>query len=654
MRKISKILLVSFIVLMFSFLCNFNLIASTTNTSDDGAYNYTTVNEEKKNLSNSVEYIKNTGYTTRSNKNYDQVTHIFSADMTGSEDVKIVTWAIKNSNNTGFTRNALLEIAKDYEKAHPGWIVLGGINSDQYYTKYGTGLGTDGSHYYYPQPYYPMISGGENWFSISPYASCNNVVGFKNDNSVNQMVYGNRSIASFKLHILDENGKVINSFAINDLNIMGQLGTNQTTVIAPCKEINNDAWQTVTKSSNNDFYVIENSDLSYVSNSTTYTGTITPGVNVNAFFGKGKISKIANSVSLTNNQFAIETTNPLVKEALSVGTYVRCEYEFDSGFDGIEEASGFHTVQRLNGQDQNVANSYNSRMYPRSIMGFDNTSGKVFLLTCEGKNSSPLSGLYAQEVNALCKQYNITDAFQQDGGGSVTSVYRDENGTLQYAQPPIESSYRSIACGLFIVLKVPSIEIEVEERYADKLVIKVDASKEETKYDKMYLEVGINNESKFYEVVNNQVTLTNLNSKTDYQYVLWLEKAGELRFKTLVQGEFSTCKITPAIEEVKYTEDEENIILQIKLDDPDEALLRLNAIINGKTYFVSVNDGIGIIKLDKKTYRILDLKFEIECVTLKDRENIEINEIYIDASVDMYAKHIVSSIEEFFDLILNK
>lgn len=652
MRKVSKILLVSFIVFMFCFLYNFSLLASTTSTSDDGSYSYTTENEEKKNLSNSVEYIKNTGFTTRSNKKYDQVTHIFSADMKGSEDVKVVTWAIKNSNNTSFTRNALLEIAKDYEKEHPGWIVLGGINSDQYYTKYGTGLGTDGSHYYYPQPYYPMISGGENWFSISPYASCNNVVGFKNDDSLNQMVYGNRSIAGFKLHVLDDNANIISTFDINDLNIMSQLGTSQTTVIAPCKELNVDAWQTVTKTSNNDFYIIENSDLSYVSNSTSYTGTITPGVNVNAFFGKGRISKIANSVSLTNNQFAIETTNPAVKQALSVGTYVRCEYEFDSGFDGIEEASGFHTVQRLNGKDQNVANSYNSRMYPRSIMGFDNTSGKVFLLTCEGKNSSPLSGLYAQEVNALCKQYNITDAFQQDGGGSVTSVFRDENGILQYAQPPIESSYRSIACGLFIVMKVPSIEIEVEERYDNKLVIKVDDSKEETKYDKMYLEVEINNESKFFEVVNNQVTLTNLNSKTDYKYVLWLEKAGELRFKTLVQGEFSTCKITPTIEEVKYTEDEENIILQIELNDPDEALLRMNAIINGKSYYVNIDENVGTIKIDKDTFKFLDLKIEIECVTLNDREKIEINEINIDANVNMYAKHIVSSIEEFFDSIL--
>lgn len=652
MRKVSKILLVSFIVFMFCFLYNFSLLASSTSTSDDGSYSYTTENEEKKNLSNSVEYIKNTGFTTRSNKKYDQVTHIFSADMKGSEDVKVVTWAIKNSNNTGFTRNALLEIAKDYEKEHPGWIVLGGINSDQYYTKYGTGLGTDGSHYYYPQPYYPMISGGENWFSISPYASCNNVVGFKNDDSLNQMVYGNRSIGGFKLHVLDDNANIISTFDINDLNIMSELGASQTTVIAPCKELNVDAWQTVTKTSNNDFYIIENSDLSYVSNSTSYTGTITPGVNVNAFFGKGRISKIANSVSLTNNQFAIETTNQAVKQALSVGTYVRCEYEFDSGFDGIEEASGFHTVQRLNGQDQNVANSYNSRMYPRSIMGFDNTSGKVFLLTCEGKNSSPLSGLYAQEVNALCKQYNITDAFQQDGGGSVTSVFRDENGILQYAQPPIESSYRSIACGLFIVMKVPSIEIEVEERYDNKLVIKVDDSKEETKYDKMYLEVEINNESKFFEVVNNQVTLTNLNSKTDYKYVLWLEKAGELRFKTLVQGEFSTCKITPIIEEVKYTEDEENIILQIELNDQDEALLRMNAIINGKSYYVNIDENVGTIKIDKDTFKFLDLKIEIECVTLKDREKIEINEINIDANVNMYAKHIVSSIEEFFDSIL--
>lgn len=651
MKKIISIILTCCLLTVFALTFRFNVSAATKTADDAGQYNYTTESEEIKNLSNSVQYIKNSGFTTRSSKNYEQNVHILSADLTSNEDVKVVTWGIKNSTNTGFTRNTLIELARDYEAKHPGWIVLGGVNSDQYYTKFGGNLGVDGSHYFYPQSYYPMISEGENWFSISPYASCNNVVGFKNDDSLNQMVYGNRSIAGLKIHILDEKKNIINTFDVNDLNIFRELNSGETTIIAPTKDTTVDKWKTVTKSSNNEFFVIENSDLSYVSNSVEYVSS-TPGVNVNAFFGKGKITKITNSISLTGNQFAIETTNATIKAALSVGTYVRCEYEFDSGFNGIDEASGFHTVQRLNGKDQNVANSYNSRPYPRSVFGFDSTSGKVFLITCEGKNSSPTTGLYAQEVNALCKQYNITDAFQQDGGGSVTSVYRDESGVLQYSHPSVEGSYRAIAAGLFIVMKVPNIKVETETIYSDKLVINLDDSLEETKYEKMYLELEVDGKTSLYEAVDNQVTILNLASKTEYKYVLWLKRPGEEMFKTAVQGVLATCKKTPVVSEVNYSETDEKIIVEVKFDDPDNAITRVDLLINGKSYFVVVKEKVGKLELDKSVNNFLDIKVEVAYTPITMKETMVIEEFELNVSSKLYIENIYSILDEFIDSIL--
>ena len=71
---------------------------------------------------------------------------------------------------------------KDYEKNHPGWIVVAGINGDQYYAKYGSQLGVDGSFYYYNQPYYPMIIDGERRFPITATGySDRNYVGVTNN-----------------------------------------------------------------------------------------------------------------------------------------------------------------------------------------------------------------------------------------------------------------------------------------------------------------------------------------------------------------------------------------------------------------------------------------------------------------------------------------
>ena len=75
-------------------------------------------------------------------------------------------------------------------------------------------------------------------------------------------------------------------------------------------------------------------------------------------------------------------------------------------------------------------------------------------------------------------------------------------------------------------MKVPNIKIETETIYSDKLVINFDDSLEEVKYEKMYLELEVDGKTSLYEAVNNQVTILNLNSKSEYKYVLFIEMKG--------------------------------------------------------------------------------------------------------------------------------
>ena len=223
--------ILSFIfVLLFSFLfVRVSLHANEVTTkTDDGAYYYTTVSEEVKKISESTTWIENTGKT----KNGDQLNHVFVADFKKNENIKIATWAISDGSNYAFARTDLKKIAEDYQKNNPGWIVLAGVNADQYYPKYGTSRGTDGSAQYYPQTYYPLISNGDNWFVINPYGNCGNVAGFKNDNSDTQIVYGDRSVAGFYMHIYDRDNNYLGKYLIDDLN-MEALGENQTTVLSP-------------------------------------------------------------------------------------------------------------------------------------------------------------------------------------------------------------------------------------------------------------------------------------------------------------------------------------------------------------------------------------------------------------------------------------
>ena len=637
---------ISFIIVLlflFSFMHLSTNAKEVTTKTDDGKYYYTTVKEDVVKVSESTTWIENTGKTV----NGDQLNHVFVADFKKNENIKIATWAISDGTNYGFARTELKKIAEDYEKNNPGWIVLAGVNADQYYPKYGTQRGVDGSAQYYPQTYYPLTSNGDNWFVINPYGSPNNVVGFKNDKSDNQLVYGNRSVAGFYMHLYDKDRNYLGKYLIDDLNL-DTLGENQTTVLSPVAT-GDKQYSTVTKESNNGFYVVENADLAFASNSKTFEYS-----NDNCFFGKGTINKIySQSCYLRAGQFAIETTNAELKEILKKGMYVKCQYEYDEGFAGIQEATGYHTIQRSNGKDNNVANSYNSRPYPRSIFGCDN-EGKVYLITCSGSNSSPTKGMWAQESNALCKYYGITDAFQADGGGSVTAVVRDQDGNIQYAMASIEGSYRYILTGLFIVMKVPEAIIEVDDYNASEVKFNIDMSKVTEDYDKAYLKIENGEGYKEYkEISTGELVIDKLNADTEYTYQLTFKfKSSDEYVDTLLKSSFKTDKEFAKLKKVSLIEENDKYVITIEIDDTEKVMSQIGIVLDGRYHRATLKDSVGTIELSKDTIGIINFDIRMECNFQNKTKLKEFKDLSIDANLDLYVEYIESRMEAFLKEIL--
>ena len=617
--------------------------------NDAGNYNYTTVSEVSRELATGATYITNTGYTTRNSTNYDQRVNIFTADVSSNSDLKIATWNILNDSNTGFKRGALLDIAKDYEKNNPGWVVLAGINADQYFPTFGTGIGTNGSFLYVPSAYYGQISNGENWFVSSPYNNPNNIVGFKNDGSTKPFVNGARSVKGFYVHVYDENMNEVGCFLTDGLNT--SLGENKTVILA--SHINEDkSYTTINKTSENNIYYVEKADLSYVSNSVDWKSWNERSTD--QFFGKGKISSVVKSVSFSGDgKFAIETTNQELISLLSVGTYVKVQNEFDDEMQGIEEGIGYHTIQRINGMDNEVANSYNSRAYPRSVVGFD-ANGKAYLMTCFGDNASPTKGLFAQEFNAVCKKYGITDAWQMDGGGSVTCIARDENGILDYADACIEAShakdltysgYRYILSGLFIVMKVADSSIEVASKTDTEAVFTVDTSKLASSYKGAKVNI-FDGEALVKELAlditksTNEVKATELSSNKNYSYELYVSKDGTNYSRTFINGTLNTLKATPIIEEMIVLKNNDTLIVTIKYSDVDKATVKMNAIIGSKRTTFEFKNGVGSAKF-VGDYSPFDMKLVCECNL--DSGNTQRTDVTITPKRAMY------SIEAFMD-----
>ena len=650
MRKVTKTLLFVLVLLMGLFMASISKASETTYVYN-GTYGYTTESEEEFEIVDGVKHIINHGTSiSDSGKTLKpgRLNHIFVADIKNNDALKVVTWAVEREDKSGFTRCSLLDIAKDYEEKHPGWIILAGTNADQFYTGFGTGLGSNGTDYYAPQPYYPYISDGDNLFAISPYANCNNVAGFKNNRDDVQIEYGTRSIQGLFIHVYDENKNELGSFPAKDLNDLEALGTNETTVLAPYAS-DTRALVPISKASNNAFYLVENPELSYVSNSKAWTWKAEHGYNVNAFFGKGSISRVDNNVTVEGTRFAIETTNEELKALLKVGTYVKCQYEFDEGFANIEEASGFHTCHILNGEVQEVANGYNTPNYPRSMFGCDN-NGKVYLIATE-KSTEPKDGMRGQEMNALMLQYGITYAFQCDGGGSVQSICRNEDGVLDYAQTPYEGGFRPVLTGHFIAMKVENIGLKITDvdDGSAKIIVKDEDNSGRKLAVKLTYQHNDEEKEEIIDLNNEELVLNDLYTNTKYNVqVLIKEDTG---YKELyIKDAFTTLKNFPSVNKAKIKIlSDSSYEITLDVSDVDEVVQKASIYVNGKKKSIKVGDDPIVITYDKNTDSILNTYFEFDCIFNGQTRTIRIDDYNLVADLDVYVEHIKSQIDAFFN-----
>ena len=301
MKKIKYIYIVLILTLLsLIFVGNNKLYAANKYNSDNNKGSWS-VSDITTNTINGVTHSLMHGTSTDANESTtgNQLVNMFEMKTDGVNS-KLVTWAI--SGKTTYSRAGLSAIAKDYEKTHPGWIVVAGINGDQYYTKYGDGLGTDGSFYYYNQPYYPMVIDGERRFAITPTGgSSRNYVGIANNGNSNSMVAPS-TLDGLKLEILNEKDEVI---YIHDVDKVNQTPDNNEVTVWVTYNSATASGETVehSVSSNKSLYIVESAEQVYMSNSVTYTH----GGGADALFARGTIDLTSNNYTFTSCTFGIET-----------------------------------------------------------------------------------------------------------------------------------------------------------------------------------------------------------------------------------------------------------------------------------------------------------------------------------------------------------
>lgn len=586
-QRLSSVLL-SFLALLCALVLFSPAVTAAAGDSwknNAGDATYTEVTATTTNLYG-VSYTQSAG-TTEDGGNQNM--SVFSMKTNGTTS-KLVTWAATSGNDL-YTRMSLSALATNYESLHPGWKVVAGINADQYFQKYGTGLGTDGSDKYTPAPYYPLIIDGETRFAITGSGTYSNYVGFTNDGATDGLVEA-QTPSGYVLQVLDENGKVTMSTSVAGIN------TNANGIVVYAPVYDGGDGKTITQTlSNRTYYCVEKAELSYLSNSTAYASYKNVAA-MNAFFGRGTISAIKTDVTLSNGSFAFSTTEPGLLSLLDVGTRVRVMMTYDGAMANVESASGYHTVQKKDGVEVNAANTYNSSGYPRSVFG-QTADGTYVLLASDGHaynstnvvNGLAIQGMNYKQIDAVLNEYGVVDAYQDDGGGSVTAIVRNDAGGFTVTNSPSETNERSILSGLFFVVKDFSLSVATSALSANGVTLSVTAN--ETA-EALYAQIG----SEKKEITDGSVTFTGLSSNTNYA-VHYSYRLDGTEHEVITTTPIKTWKALPTNLAFTLLDDGTNVTISWTADDPDGAIQYVYVRLNDAHVSLTAAKPSAVIPLSK-------------------------------------------------------
>lgn len=613
MNKVKKIFIfiIAIALSMFLFIDNVNVNATE---SDNGLGSYmVTENYEYSNFTYTT-HRSDKGISTANSNASNQNVNVFTQKQT--DNSKIVAWAI--STGSGFVRKKLTEIAADYEKNHPDWEVIGGINADQYIQKYGQLGVADGSDVFCPQPYYPMIADGDSWFSIPcwPVKGGGNIAAFLKGGVADSIVSGsmnfnagNVKIKGLFLSIYDEKGNVSKKYPIEKVNEKPNNGESAIWI----GYVNENKVADINVNGTN-LFVVSKALQAYMSNTVKYADWKKNDAT-NALFAKGTIDSVSTQATISKGGFAIDTTNAELLNDLKVGSAIRVQYEYEGIYNEVETAIGFHTVQRMDGKDIASNASYNTKQYARSLFG-RKANGDIVLITVDMGNSEA-KGSSHNETNAILKHYGCVEAYQMDGGGSVGATIK-KNGKFVYINQNTEE--RAIFSGLFAVeRKKPEYSVEITDITETTAKFKVNLLND---YHREILDTYIKINDKDYKVVDGEVNVTGLRKNRDYNWSLCFEDTSGKDMKTEYKGKFSTIKDAPTYRGCKVTELNGEMTFEFDFLDRAKAITEYSIIVDEQKTTVEVIDGeykpITIAKTDK------DIIFEYKYVSGLKEEKITI------------------------------
>ena len=421
-----------------------------------------------------------------------QIREVYTYTMKPSQYAKLATWTYSNPDK--YQLKTLVEIAKDYEKNHPGWIVLGGVNAEGYYNGELTNA---------------FVQDGDVIRKDVSAESFKKLIGFKDDGT-----YVIKQVpTSSQTPLLKINNE---SFVVSRVNALPEDGGISV--------ITKDLAETLDLSG---YSVIEATYSLYRKSTQFPDPRKTHSGSFYGIFLKGKVNSLVNLSTLSssdcsNRRFYLVTKRQDVAGKLTQDQEIKIQFDYTDEFKDVTSMTGYMYRFVIDGKsiptsyvetnDFGERISYNDSYCTttgkqRCGIGFKK-DGSIVLLTSNTKKEGP-SGY---EVGEMFVELGCENAYQFDGGGSVTFLKRAENGELKMLNTPGDGAPRSIMSGLFIVAPDPRLSQSNRETTASTIILtskSADLTEGVTN-----LKVTIN--EKEYTMQDGKVVINGLQENTTY------------------------------------------------------------------------------------------------------------------------------------------
>ena len=288
-----------------------------------------------------------------------------------------------------------------------------------------------------------------------------------------------------------------------------------------------------------------------------------PNDTAGDFYGKGIISTTDKSSlsTMQREQFAICTMNEDLHAALAVGVKIRVQRVYSGQFAYVDNALSLFGARVMeNGESLGFEPG---QRFPRAFIGVKPDGTNCFIVV-DGRNAfDGRHGLDGYEMGAILRRYGCVRGYNLDGGGSVTMILREPDGSLTCKNHPSDGWERTDGNCILIAVKRPQIEI-LSKPDVRKLDIQFNLE-DNADHDINKLYVSLNNERK--EVIDGKATFERLQPGTEYEYSLSYEDSNGLNLGLEAKGFVQTAYVKPELRGIKCTESADSFSFTINYRD---------------------------------------------------------------------------------------